>query len=254
MRRQALIVSSFAVLPLLLSAMQTSAEEAVAADAAAAAAPEFPIWGGSAELGTIRTSGNTDTSSINGKFAVKRDGELWDSSLKLDALTSKEDGVTSKEKYRGTVQFDRNFSEHSYLAIVGDEERDRFSGFEYQATLSAGYGYRAIHEQNMELDLEAGPGYRRDKLKETDEINEEVIARLVARYHWTIQKGVEFIEEFSAELGESNSIYKSETGLKSQINGSLATKLTYKVKYVDKVPAESENTDTEFGVTLVYSF
>ncbi len=65
MRRQVLIVSSFAVLPLLLSAMQTSAEEAVAADAAAA--PEFPIWGGSAELGTIRTSGNTDTSSINGK-------------------------------------------------------------------------------------------------------------------------------------------------------------------------------------------
>ena len=32
MRRQALIVSSFAVLPLLLSAMQTSAEEAVAAE------------------------------------------------------------------------------------------------------------------------------------------------------------------------------------------------------------------------------
>ncbi len=254
MRRQALIVSSFAVLPLLLSAATfVNAEEAANAESAEAA-PEFPIWGGSAELGTIRTSGNTDTSSINGKFAVKRDGETWDSSFKLDALTSKEDDVTSKEKYRGTIQFDRNFSEHSYLAIVGDEERDRFSGFEYQATLSAGYGYRAIHEQNMELDLEAGPGYRRDKLKESGDIDEEAIARLVARYQWTIQEGVEFIEEFSAELGESNSIYKSETGLKSQINGSLATKLTYKVKYVDKVPADSENTDTEFGVTLVYSF
>ncbi|PHS65394.1 MAG: hypothetical protein COB09_06445 [Thalassobium sp.] len=254
MRRQALIVSSFAVLPLLLSAATfVNAEEAANAESAEAA-PEFPIWGGSAELGTIRTSGNTDTSSINGKFAVKRDGETWDSSFKLDALTSKEDGVTSKEKYRGTIQFDRNFSEHSYLAIVGDEERARFSGFEYQATLSAGYGYRAIHEKNMELDFEAGPGYRRDKLKESGDIDEEAIARLVARYHWTIQKGVEFIEEFSAELGESNSIYKSETGLKSQINGSLATKLTYKVKYVDKVPADSENTDTEFGVTLVYSF
>lgn len=254
MRRQALIVSSFAVLPLLLSAASfVNAEEAANAESAEAA-PEFPIWGGSAELGTIRTSGNTDTSSINGKFAVKRDGETWDSSFKLDALTSKEDGVTSKEKYRGTIQFDRNFSEHSYLAIVGDEERARFSGFEYQATLSAGYGYRAIHEKNMELDFEAGPGYRRDKLKESGDIDEEAIARLVARYHWTIQKGVEFIEEFSAELGESNSIYKSETGLKSQINGSLATKLTYKVKYVDKVPADSENTDTEFGVTLVYSF
>ncbi|MBQ0780103.1 MAG: DUF481 domain-containing protein, partial [Thalassolituus oleivorans] len=46
----------------------------------------------------------------------------------------------------------------------------------------------------------------------------------------------------------------SETGLQSQINGSLATKLTYKVKYVEEVPADKENTDSEFGVTLVYSF
>lgn len=250
MRHNTLIISSFAVLPLLLSAAIINAEETANAESTIT----LPAWGGSAELGTIRTSGNTDTSSINGKFALKRDGEIWDSGFKLDALASKEDGVTSKEKYRGTVQFDRNFSEHSYLAIVADEERDRFSGFEYQATFSTGYGYRAIHQKNMELDLEAGPGYRRDKLQESGEIDEEAIARLVARYHWTIKKGVEFIEEFSAELGESNSIYKSETGLKSQINGSLATKLTYKVKYVDKVPEDSKNTDTEFGVTLVYSF
>jgi putative salt-induced outer membrane protein len=26
------------------------------------------------------------------------------------------------------------------------------------------------------------------------------------------------------------------------------------VKYVEEVPAETENTDSEFGVTLVYSF
>jgi putative salt-induced outer membrane protein YdiY len=74
------------------------------------------------------------------------------------------------------------------------------------------------------------------------------------KFDWIIKKGVRFTEEFVAELGEDNSTYRSETGLKSQINGSLATKLTYKVKYVDEVPEGNENTDREFGVTLVYSF
>jgi len=211
-------------------------------------------WDGSAELGFIDTSGNTDTQSTNGAFKVKHKGEQWDKALKLTALTSKEDGVTSKEKYNGEINLDRNFDARSYLAITGTQERARFSGFEYQSTASVGYGYRVINEDKMKLAFEAAPGYRRDKLKESGDINEDTILRIDADFSWTIQKGVEFTEEFVAELGEENSTYKSETGLKSQINGSLATKLTYKIKYVDEVPPENKNTDREFGVTLVYSF
>ena len=58
-----------------------------------------PSWDGAAELGTIFTSGNTDTQSINANFMAKRTGEVWDTTLKLEALTSEEDGVKSKEKY-----------------------------------------------------------------------------------------------------------------------------------------------------------
>jgi putative salt-induced outer membrane protein len=219
-----------------------------------AMAAEDSAWSGGAELGTIFTSGNTDTQSINGNFNAKHTGDVWDSMVKLEALTSKEDYVTSKEKYSVFTQFDRNFTERSYLAIVAQQERARFSGYTYQTSASVNYGYRAIKQDNMQLDLEAGPGFRRDKLKETDEIEEGAIARLALNYSWTISEGVKFIEIFSAEMGSDQSVYKSETGLQSQLSGSLATKLTYKVKYVEEVPAETENTDSEFGVTLVYSF
>ena len=231
---------------LLVAAMATLPALAFAADDSA--------WTSSAELGTIFTSGNTDTQSINGNFKTKHKGDVWDSSLKLSALTSKEDDVTSKETYALQTQFDRNFSEHSYAAIVAQQERARFSGYTYQSTASINYGHRVIKEDNMELDLEAGPGLRRDKLEDTGEIQEEAIGRLAANFSWDIREGVSFIENFSAEIGADNSVYKSETGLQSQLSGSLATKLTYKVKYVEEVPVETENTDTEFGVTLVYSF
>ncbi|MBM97255.1 MAG: hypothetical protein CMI09_15560 [Oceanospirillaceae bacterium] len=216
--------------------------------------PAAPVWGGSAELGTIATTGNTETSSLNGKFALNRDGTQWDFNSKLEALRSEEDDVTSKEKYYGSVQFDRKFSEHSYIAITADQERDRFSGYTYQSTASVGYGYRLVHTDVQHLDIEAAPGYRRDKLQDSGKIDEEDIIRLALKYGWKINDGTTFTQTANADLGAGNSIYKTETGLQSQLNGALATKLTYKVKYVDDVPEDTKNTDTEFGVTLVYSF
>ncbi|MBE0483525.1 MAG: DUF481 domain-containing protein [Bacterioplanes sp.] len=211
-------------------------------------------WSGSAELGSIRTSGNTDTSSLSSKLTLKHSGEKWDSELRLTALNSKDSGTTSKEKYTGLVQFDRNFTEHSYLAIIVDQERDRFNGFRYQTTSSVGYGYRAINQDNMHLDLEAGPGYRRDKIRTTDTIEEEAIGRIAIKFQWQIREGVQFVEEFVAEVGDSNAIYRSETSLRSQVVGNLATSIGYKVRHVDTVPEGSKKTDTELGVTLVYSF
>jgi len=213
-----------------------------------------PYWGGYAELGSIITTGNTDTSSLNAKFGAKRKGIVWDTSLKLQALTSREDGDVSKETYYAAVQFDRNLTDRSYIAIHLDQERARFSGFKYETTASVGYGYRVLDNDTQSLDLEAGPGYSRDKLEETDEIEEEAIARLVADYQLKINSGTQLMQSFTAEMGQENSTYESETGLKSQLNGSLATKITYTVSYTDSVPADNKNTDTEFGVTLVYSF
>lgn len=221
-------------------------------------------WSGDAELGAIWTSGNTKTNSLNGRFGIKHETETWVSEMKLSALGSQErtagetDKRTTKEKYSGQLQFDRNLSEHSYLALSAQQDRDRFSGFYYQGSAGVGLGYRAIKQENMQLDLEAGPGYYREHTRPSDtaqgEVNEFAIVRLALKYDWTIREGVSFTEEVNAELGSDNSIYRSETGLKTQLNRSLATKLTYNVKYVEEVPEGKKKMDTEFGVTLVYSF
>ena len=217
----------------------------------------FPKWTINAELGSIWTTGNTETSSLNAKFDMKRQGRLWTWQFKASALGSKEDSVTSKEKYDGSFKIDRSFSEHMYLTVMTQQERDRFSGFRYQSTTSSGLGYRLIQSDSMNLEVEAGPGYYREHLrnpKEEASIKDELIGRFAFKYSWTLREGVIFTEEFSMDRGELNQIYRSETGLKTQINGSLATKLTYKIKHTENVPVDSERTDGEFGVTLVYSF
>ena len=224
-------------------------------DIPAPVSPEpLPAWGGSAELGTNTATGNTDTSSRNGVFSINRKGMAWDFIGRLDALYSEDEGVASKEKYYGSLQFNRKFSEHSYVAITVDQDRDRFSGYTYQTTASVGYGYRLVHTDLQHLDIEAAPGHRRDKLQDSQKVDEEDIIRLALKYSWKINEGTTFTQTANADLGEGNTIYKTETGLQSQLNGSLATKLTYQIKYVDDAPDDNKNTDTEFGVTLVYSF
>jgi len=57
------------------------------------------------------------------------------------------------------------------------------------------------------------------------------------------------------DVGEDTTVTKSVTALTAQINGSLATKITYTIKNTSDVPTDDiEKTDTETAVTLVYSF
>ncbi len=238
-------MKAFSSLALALSVISASA---VADDAPQSA------WSGASELGYLLTSGNTDSSDLNGKFNIKHEGKRWDKALKLTARSSKEDGETSKEKYVGELQLDRNFSKRSYLASVLKQERDRFSGFEYRTTAAIGYGYRIFTQDELKWHIEAGPGYRHDKIKDSDVVDEEWIGRLASKLTWNIAPTVQLIQEISAEPGQDNSVYASETSLKSNVIGTLATKISYSVEYTDKVPEDKVNTDREFGVTLVYSF
>ncbi len=240
---------------LLLASMLLMPLSAIAADEVAEAPEETGPWSGSAELGTIFTSGNSETQSINASLGAERDGEKWDSTFRISALKTKDEDTTTAEKYTFFSQFDRTLTERSYLAIVASQDRDRFSGYTYQTAVSVNYGYHAIMQDDMTLDLEAGPGYQRDKEEDTGEILEGAIARVALNFDWTITDGTQFIEYFSIEAGDENTIYRSETGLLNQISGRLASKITYKVKHQETVPdEETEKTDTELGVTLVYTF
>lgn len=247
---------------LLFVAANTLSKEANASKTSRAGAGQsdkkaaiiLPIWGGSVELGSIRTTGDTDTSSLNGKFSIQRKGEFWDSGLKLGILNSEEDGATSKERYEGTLTLDHKFTEHHYLASSANYEFDRFSGYDYQTLLSVGYGYRLINTDQRHLDLEVGPGYRYDKLREGDKVEEETVLRLAGKFFWQLNEAVQFDQLLSVNSGSQKTTWQSQTGLKSQINGSLATKINYRVDYTDIVPEDAENTNTEFEITLVYGF
>ena len=243
---------SYLVASLLLSSL-SQAEESTDT-----ATPAEANWSGNTELGFIQTSGNSDTQSFNGKFNIVRDLQPIKTAFKFEALTSEESGDPSKEKYFSELKFDYSLGEFDYLTALLSYEDDRFSGFQYQSTLFLGYGYRAWHSEQGKLDLEVGPGYRRNALEARNEhgekVEEEAVGRLGLNLEVNISDSAKFTEVITIEGGDSNVVYKSDMGLQSTLVGKLAMKINYQVKHTDEVPEGTKNTDSLVGVTLVYSF
>ena len=78
--------------------------------------------------------------------------------------------------------------------------------------------------------------------------------RLAGDYRWTISESAVFTQELSAEAGSDSNIYRSETGIETEIMENLSLRFSLKIKNQSEVPIGREKTDTETAVTLVMRF
>lgn len=215
-------------------------------------------WKASVELGFVKTTGNTETSTTSFKADGSYEVEKWRHTGHAEAFGQESedengDSVVSAERYELSGKSDYKFTELDYAYGLVKLQKDRFSGFEYDHIVSAGYGRKIIKREDMELDLEIGPGMRFFKV-DNGESDDEGVLRLSGKYWWDITDTSKFTQELTSEIGEEITSSKSVTGIQANINSALALKFTYTIRHKSKVPADTEKKDTETAVTLVYNF
>ena len=215
-------------------------------------------WKSEVELGFISTTGNTETQTLAAKADVTYEVDKWRHNAHAEGFgTETEDdtgnNVVSAERYELSGKSDYKFNEYDYIFGLVKLQKDRFSGFEYEHIVSAGYGRKIIKQADMELDLEIGPGVRLFKV-DNGTSEDERLLRLAGKYWWAISATSKFTQEVVVDIGEDITSTKSVTGLQANINSTLALKLTYTLRNKSEVPVDTEKTDTEVAVTLVYSF
>lgn len=217
---------------------------------------DLKLWTGDIEFGYVDTTGNTEETSVKSKADVSRERDAWRYTIFYDSLNTKSSGDRTAEKYFLSNRLAYAYSEHNYSFAYASYDDDRFSGFDYQATASVGYGRRIYNEKDLKWDVEVGPGYRYNKYDDTstEDDSEELILRAYTKFVWGITDASEFSQILSTEVGDENTISKSITGLKTEIIGALSLKISYTIKYTDEVPAARKHADTETAVTLAYSF
>ena len=210
-------------------------------------------WTATLGLGYVNTSGNTNTETLIFKADVAYEIEKWKHTATFDTLNTSTDDVTTADRLRFGAQSNYKFRPRDYFYGNFSYEDDAFSGFEYQAKLSIGYGRKIIKTEKHELDGEIGPGYRKFK-PDNQPSEDEALVRLAGKYKWTISKYSSFTQDLIGDFGELQDEWKSVTALRTTIYEDLALRLQYEVRYLDVVPVGNDNYDRTTTVSLDYTF
>lgn len=206
------------------------------------------------ELGAIFTSGNTENENIKYKVVVDWDqSENWDYQFTSDGFRASQDGISNAQRIYHTGSANYTINPVSYVQGRAAYENDKFSGFESQSDITVNYGRNMLrNRESMTLDLTAGVGVRRSET--VLETESEAILRLAANYGWNLSESADFIQTFSIEAGSNSDIYRSETGIQTDILENLSLKFSVKLRHQTVVPINREKTDTETAITLVLNF
>ncbi|MBL4712210.1 MAG: DUF481 domain-containing protein [Gammaproteobacteria bacterium] len=215
-------------------------------------------WTSAVEFGFIRTTGNTETQTAALKADVTYEVDKWRHTGHAEGYGTESadaagNNAVSAERYELSGKSDYKFNEYDYVFGLVKLQKDRFSGFEYEDTVSVGYGRKVIKQEDMELDLEIGPGIRFFKV-DGGKSDDEALVRLAGKYWWQITSNSKFTQDLSFDIGEEITSTESITGVQANINSTLALKFTYTIRNKSETPAGVDETDTEIATTLVYTF
>ncbi|MEP0177173.1 MAG: DUF481 domain-containing protein [Paraglaciecola sp.] len=216
------------------------------------------------EFGYIATTGNTETSTIKGKLSAHQELDQWSNDFVFEALYKKDkleddDGVlqpseTTAQKFflSGQANYKLENPDHRLFGFASYSD-DRFSSYNYQSTIAAGWSQKMWENDTSQFNYSIGPGYSFNETIEDVEQN-SFIVRGALDYQWKISDTSTFKQALSTEVGSDNTKSKSETSVSAVISGALSMKVSLIMDHNTDVSDDTEKLDTQTSLTLVYSF
>ena len=210
------------------------------------------------EAGFQLNTGNTDSTSFNGRTKFVYDTATATQEGTLKAYYAADDEGTTAERY--DVEAQSNYKLQSgYVLANGQFTWDQFGAYTNRYTFVSGYGFDAINSGGTKLSLEVGPGYRYSLPIETDEdpnptADKEVIMRARARFEQQIHEYTTFNADLTTEIGATNNLVTLDVSYKNTLFQDWAFKVGFKMEYNENVGEDSKQTDTITTFNLLYTF
>lgn len=213
----------------------------------------FTNWEGTGELGAFQSGGNTTSVGVTAGVALAKDSERWRLKFRALADYQRTNGATVREQ--GVVSLEPNykFSDRLYVYGLAQYERDRFQGFSSRYTLSGGLGYQVIKNDAMQLDVKAGPAWRKTSFVGGGS-DSSVAALAAANYIWKISPAISFNQDLSGYFQSGNSSYNSLSAFNAKLSDKLTARLSYQIDHETNPPLGLKKTDTLSRATLIFGF
>ncbi len=223
-------------------------------------------WKGKGELGALLSRGNADSTSANAKLDLSYEAGKWKNAAFLGLLYGENSAFTTAQRAEARWQTDYELSERMFWFGALRGEQDRFSGFQYQTTLSTGAGYKLYDSEITSLIATIGVGYRRLRPEELVKSEAgEVLSRIrsdstsdaVASggvdYMHQLTANTRLLDKFLVESGSDNTAVQNDFAIQVSMTKSLALSVGYGVRYNTSPPEGSASTDQLTTVNLVYN-
>jgi putative salt-induced outer membrane protein len=223
-------------------------------------------WTGKAELGVMVSDGNSEATSANTKLDLAHESDKWKHTIYVGALYGKNATFVTAERYEARYQADYKITDRlSWFGAVRGE-KDSFSGFVYQATVSTGAAYKFIDSPTTKLSGSLGAGYRTLKeelLIKTDagevidriegESQSDPVITLGSLFEHNFNETTKISNKFLAESGSDNTAVQDDISLQVSMTDTLALAVGFGVRYNTDPPPLSESTDLLTTINLVYN-
>jgi putative salt-induced outer membrane protein len=237
----------------------------LAALAAFAVPSAYADWGGQGEVGFVMARGNTDSDSANVKLDLNSVLGKWKHTAGFVALYGKSNEIKSAERWDVRWQSDYQLNDRLFVFGAVRYQQDRFSGFEYQATLSSGLGYRIIDTERTRLSTSLGAGFRKlrpetlikDSLGNVieripGESADEVVGSLGMNFEHALTPNTKVIDKLLVESGSDNTFATNELSLQVSMTEKFALSVGYSVRHNTEPTGDLEKTDQLTTLNLVY--
>jgi putative salt-induced outer membrane protein len=229
----------------------------------AAATPARAAWSGKAEAGLVVASGNTDTKSANAKLDMASTLEKWKHAAGFEAVYAASDGRSSGQRWEVHEQSDYSFSARNFGFGAARYENDRFSGFQYQTTVSGGVGRHFIDTERTKLTGTAGVGYKFFETRDTFDDDtgvllqdgssgNEAVFRGTLDFSRSLTATTRLLDKFLVESGTDNTFVQNDIAIQVKVSDVLALAAGYSVRRNTDPPPGFGQTDTLTTLNLVY--
>jgi putative salt-induced outer membrane protein len=237
------------------------------ADEAPAPPPPTGVWIGKGQFGFLNSRGNSDAESINGNIDMTRYDGAWKNEVFLGGLYGRSSHVVSAQRWETRLQTNYTISGDLFAFGAFRYERDRFDGFQYQASASSGLGYKFIDSDDTQLTGQVGAGYRRlrpeDILKDADGVvtlrvlhdaTGEAIGTARLDFSHAFTRTTVLSNKFLMETGSANTLLHDDIALTVKMSEKLALSVGYGITDNTHPPPTLKKLDTVATVNLVFAF
>jgi putative salt-induced outer membrane protein len=226
-----------------------------------------PGWSGKGELGYLMSRGNSDAESANAKLDVIDVAGDWMHALSLDGLYGRSAGITAAQRWDARFESDYKVNAKVFTFGALSYQDDQFSGFQYQASGSAGIGYKFIDSDSTKFTAQVGVGYRslrpEDLIKDASgavvqripgDTSSDAVATAGINFSHAFNDSTKVTDKLLLESGSSNTSIKNDLALEVKMSKTLALAAGIGVRDNTKPPAGLRRTDTTTTLNLVYAF